>query len=484
MPKFITRETVAKAYEQGLDAVIELFDQMIEQLVALAARVEELERQRSTDSHNSSKPPSSDPPGSHPSPRTKSLRQPSGKKSGGQPGHPGATLKMVAHPDRVEVHGPEACARCGASLKEAPVIDVERRQVFDLPKVLFEVTEHQVESRRCPCGEVSSGSFPKEAAAPVQYGPRLLSFAVYLSQYQLVPMERVAEALSDVFGCEAFSEGTLDSALDECHQSLARVEEKIKEGLQRAEVAHFDETGLEVGGKLNWLHVACTETLTHYGWAAKRGPAGADRHGILPLFKGVGLHDGLETYWGYLWEHGLCNIHHLRELVEVEEHDKQPWATAMQALLREMKAAVDAAKALGQTELAKEVVQAFEARYERLLAEGFALNPPPERPPKTRGRPKRGRVLAFLDRLSNHREAVLRFLKDFRVPFDNNQAERDIRMVKVKQKVSGCFRSDNGADRFCRIRGYISTMRKQHQPILACIESVFLGHPTMPALAT
>jgi transposase len=484
MPKFITRETVARAYEQGLDAVVELFDQMLGQVIVLAARVEELERQRSTDSHNSSKPPSSDSPGSHPSPRTKSLRQPSGKKSGGQRGHPGSTLKMVAHPDRVEVHSPEACAGCGQSLDTAPVVALERRQVIDLPKVRFEVTEHQVERRLCTCGEVSSGSFPKEAAAPVQYGPRLVSMAVYLSQYQLVPMERVSEALADVFGCESFSEGTLDSALDECALELSAVEETIKEGLRQAAVVHFDETGLEVKGKLNWLHVSCTSLLTHYGWAAKRGPAGADTHGILPRFKGVGLHDGLETYWSYLWEHGLCNIHHLRELVEVEEHDKQPWATKMQALLREMKESVDAAKARGEPKLAVEIVQAFETRYTALLAEGFALNPPPERSPKTRGRPKRGRVLALLDRLSNHREAALRFLHDFKVPFDNNQAERDIRMVKVKQKVSGCFRSDNGASRFCRIRGYISTMRKQHQSILACLESVFLGNPIMPATTT
>jgi transposase len=488
MPKFISRDVVGRAYDQGREAVLELFDLMLAQQLALAARVEELERRAATDSHNSGKPPSSDPPGSHPSPspgtRTKSLRQPSGRKSGGQPGHPGSTLKMVEHPDRVAVHSPDACQACGESLGAAPVIQVERRQVFDLPKVLFEVTEHQVESRRCGCGEVSEGRFPEGVAAPVQYGPRLLSAAVYLSQYQLVPMERISDALSDVFGAEGFSEGTLDSALDECHLGLSEVEEKIKEGLQKAEVEHFDETGLEVGGKLNWLHVACTSMLTHYGWATKRGPAGADSIGILPLFKGTGVHDGLETYWGYSWTHGLCNIHHLRELVKVEEHDKQPWASAMQALLREMKASVDAAKALGQTELAEVVVRAFETRYESLLAEGFALNPPPERSPKTRGRPKRGRVLALLDRLSIHREAALRFLKDFRVPFDNNQAERDIRMVKVKQKVSGCFRSDNGADRFCRIRGYISTMRKQHQSILACLESVFLGNPTMPAIAT
>lgn len=489
MPKFLSREVAAQAYDQGREAVLELFDQLFEQLVALAARVEELERQRSTDSHNSSKPPSSDPPGSHPSPspgtriRTKSLRTPSGKKPGGQRGHPGSTLKMTAKPDRVEMYAPEACARCAKRLDTAPVVGVERRQVIELPKVLFEVTEYQAESRRCSCGEVTSGTFPECVTAPVQYGPRLRSVAVYLSQYQLVPMERVSEALSDVFGCESFSEGTLDQALDACSEGLAAVEEQIEEGLRQAEVVHFDETGLEVRGKLHWLHVACTETLTHYGWAAQRGPAGADRHGILPQFKGIGVHDGLETYWGYSWEHALCNIHHLRELVEVEEHDKQPWATKMQALLREMKASVDTAKARGEAKLQDEVLAALEARYGRLLAEGFAMNPPPERSPKTRGRPKRGRVLALLDRLSIHRSATLRFLNDFKVPFDNNLAERDIRMAKVKQKVSGCFRADNGADRFCRIRGYISTMRKQHQSILACLESVFLGNPTMPATA-
>ncbi len=492
MQTLVSREAIAKAYEQGLEAVFELFDQVLEplgeQLVGLVARVEELERQRSTDSHNSSKPPSSDLPGSHPSPspgaRTKSLRRPSGKKSGGQRGHPGSTLKMVEHPDRIEVHAPERCRSCGQSLAESPVVDLERRQVIDLPKVLFEVIEHQAETRRCTCGEVSSGCFPKGIEAAIQYGPRLVSVAVYLSQYQLVPMARVSEALADLFGAEGFSEGTLDNALDACHLGLARVEEKIKEGVLHSAVVHFDETGLEVKGKLNWLHVACTATLTHYGWAAQRGPQGADTHGILPSFKGIGLHDGLETYFGYAFTHGLCNGHHLRELVEVEEHDKQPWATEMQALLREMKASVDAAKARGEAKLTDEVIESLEARYTSVLAEGFAMNPPPERPKGTRGRPKRGRVLALLDRLSVHRSAVLRFLHDFRVPFDNNQAERDIRMVKVKQKVSGCFRADKGAGRFCRIRGYISTMRKQHRSILACLESVFLGNPIRPATAT
>lgn len=482
MQTIVSREAVAEAYEQGLDAVVGLFDQMLEQLAALTARVEELERQRAVDSHNSSKPPSSDPPGSKPSP--KSLRQPSGKKSGGQPGHRGTTLLRSHHPDRTVVHAPERCAGCGASLAEAPVVGLERRQVIELPAVLVEVVEHQAESRQCPCGQTSRGSFPQEVAATVQYGPRLRALAVYLNQGQLLPMERITEILADVFGCETFSEGTLARAVEECYEGLAEIESAIKTGVQQASVAHFDETGLEVGGKLHWLHVAGTASLTHYGWAAKRGPAGADALGILPEFKGIGVHDGLETYWSYPWDHALCNGHHLRELTFVEEQFGQAWARDLQALLREMKRAVGEARASGQASVAAAVEQAFAARYASILATGFTANPAPERPPGTRGRPKRGRVLSLLDRLRTHREAVLRFLHDFAVPFDNNQAERDIRMVKVKQKVSGCFRQPSGADRFCRIRGYISTMRKQHKQALACIESIFLATPTTPTLAT
>ena len=463
-----------------------LFDQVlepvIEQLATLAARVEELERQRAIDSHNSSKPPSSDPPGRKPSP--KSLRKPSGKKSGGQPGHRGSTLPRSEHVDRTVVYSPERCAGCGASLAEASVVGIERRQVIELPAVLVEVTEHQAETRQCSCGQTSRGSFPLEVAVSVQYGPRVRALAVYLNQGQLLPMERIGEVLTDVFGCETFSEGTLANAVEECYERLAEIESAIKMGVQRASVAHFDETGLEVGGKLNWLHVASTASLTHYGWATNRGSTGANAIGLLPAFGGIGVHDGLETYWSYPWEHALCNVHHLRELTFVEEQFGQAWAKELQALLREMKWAVGEALASGQVRLAAEVEKVFVARYSSILATGFAANPAPERPPGTRGRPKRGRVLSLLDRLSNHQEAVLRFLHNFAVPFDNNQAERDIRMIKVKQKVSGCFRKPEGADKFCRIRGYISTMRKQHNQTLACIQSIFLANPTMPAFGT
>ena len=486
MQTIVTREALAEAYSQGLDAVLSLLDQVLEpmlgQLAVLTARVEELERQRKLDSHNSSRPPSTDPPGSKPSP--KSLRQPSGKKPGGQPGHPGSTLRMATNPDRLVRHSPERCDSCGASLADALVVGLEIRQVIELPPILVEVIEHQVETRQCACGQATSGSFPEGLEASVQYGSGLKALAVYLNQGQLLPMERTAEILADVFGCETFSEGTLDNAVADCSAGLAEVEQSIKTGLEQADVVHIDETGLEVGGKLNWLHVVGTASLTHYGWAATRGSTGANAIGLLPRLQGIGVHDGLESYWRYSWLHALCNGHHLRELTFVEEQFGQPWASDLKELLREIKRAVDEARASGQASLPAEVEQEFEARYASILATGFGANPAPERSPEARGRPKRGKVLGLLDRLSNHREAVLRFLHNFAVPFDNNQAERDIRMVKVKQKVSGCFRQPSGADRFCRIRGYISTMRKQHRQALASIESVFLGNPTMPNLAT
>lgn len=482
MPPVMPREAIHEVYQQGPDAVVSLVEHLLDQIATLTARVEALERQRDLDSHNSSKPPSSDRPGRKPAP--KSLRQPSGKKSGGQPGHPGATLPMSEQPERVERHAPHQCETCGASLAAAPVVAVVRRQVIDLRPVLVEVVEHQVESRVCGCGQTTQGCFPDGVVAPIQYGPSLKGVVVYLNQAQLLPLARTAEILVDVFGCPSFSEGTLDHAVTRCYEGLAAVETAIQVGVQTAAVAHFDETGLSVGGKLTWLHVASTPHLTHYGWAAQRGAKGAVAVGIVPQFHGVGVHDGLVSYWRYDWTHALCNAHHLRELTWVAEQRGQTWATDLISLLREIKAAVEQARLSHATRLASAVEQAFVARYASILARGFAANPPPERPPGTRGRPKRGKVLSLLDRLSTHQAAVLRFMRDFAVPFDNNQAERDLRMVKVQQKVSGGFRQPRGADRFCRIRGYVSTVRKQGQPALACLRSVFEGSPFMPALTS
>lgn len=476
------RDAILEVYQQGPEAVVSLVEHLLDQIATLTARVEELERQRDLDSHNSSKPPSSDRLGRQPAP--KSLRSPSGKKTGGQPGHPGATLRMSEQPDRIERHAPQECERCGASLADAPVVAVERRQVIDLPAVLVEVVEHQAESRVCGCGQRAQARFPDGVIAPMQYGAGLKGVMVYLNQAQLLPLARTAEILVDLFGCASFSEGTLSNAVAACYEGLASVEAAIQVGVQTAALAHFDETGLAVSGQLSWLHVASTSRLTHYGWAAQRGSKGADAIGIVPAFDGVGMHDGWASYWRYDWTHALCNAHHLRELTWVAEQLGQPWPTDLIALLREIKTAVAEARARGATGLPSEVEQGFVARYTSILATGFAANPPPERSPGTRGRPKRGKVLSLLDRLSQHQEAVLRFMHDFAVPFDNNQAERDLRMVKIQQKISGGFRQPRGADRFCRIRGYVSTVRKQGQHALACLRSVFEGSPFMPNLTS
>jgi transposase len=478
----VTDDEIRAVYGLGPGAVIALVRQLLGQIADLAARVKALEDRLARDSHNSSKPPSTDQPGSRPKP--KSLRQKSGRKPGGQPGHPGRTLTVSQTPDRVVTHSPKQCAKCQESLESAPVVAVEKRQVVELPPIRIEVIEHQAESRQCRCGHVTQASFPEGVGGNVQYGPDLKAVAVYLNQEQLLPTERTTEVMVEVFGCESFSQATLGEAVAECHEHLASVEAVIKAGVQKAPVAHFDETGLNVEAKLNWLHVASTPDLTHYGWHAQRGPEGANAIGILPGFRGIGVHDGLETYWGYPWDHALCNGHHLRELTFIEEQLGQPWAGELAKLLREIKQAVAGVRERGETRLPPDQELGFNERYTAILAAGFAMNPPPERPPRTRGRPKRGKVLSLLDRLSDHRDAVLRFMTNFRVPFDNNQAERDIRMTKVKQKISGCFRKPSGASEFCRIRSYTSTARKWGLRPLTCIRKALVGSPWAPLMLT
>lgn len=452
-----------------------------EQIAVLEARVKALEDRQAQDSHNSSKPPSSDLG----RPRPRSLRPLSGKKPGGQPGHPGQTLRLVEQPDEIVEHRPEQCAACGRSLAGVPESKAERRQVIDLPPMQLEVIEHQAASVACPgCGEVTSGAFPPEVAQPVQYGPRIQGLGVYLVTYQLLPYERTHDLIADLFGAGP-SAGTLQTAVERGAAGLVEVEGQIKQAISTAEVAHFDETGFHIGGQRDWLHVASTPELTYYAWHHHRGKAATDAIGILPGFAGWAIHDAWSAYLTYdQCQHGLCNAHHLRELTFVEEQDQQTWATAMKELLLAIHAGVAEAKAAGRTELDDATRQAFEARYQEILDEGLARNPPPAepRPPGQRGRCKQSKAKNLLDRLSRHRSAVLAFMGDFRVPFENSQAERDIRMLKVQQKISGCFRSDQGATAFCRIRGYLSTLRKQGQPMLTAMERVFTGTPLVPTL--
>jgi len=347
--------------------------------------------------------------------------------------------------------------------------------------VRVQVTEHQAETRQCgSCGVETSGQFPVGVDAPAQYGPGLAALAVYLNQEQLLPEERTCRVLAEVFGCP-ISEATLERAVGTCYAALAEVEEAIKQGVTEAEVAHFDETGARLGGKRFWLHVASTATLTFYAAHPKRGREAMDALGVLPAFRGRAVHDGLTSYGHYKdCAHALCNAHHLRELTFVEEQLKQGWASDLKTLLLEIKRAVDTARAGGLLAVPAEATRDFSTRYDTILADGARANPPPA-PTGKRGRPKRGKAGSLVDRLRTHKTEVLAFLDDFAVPFDNNQAERDIRMTKVRQKISGGFRTTTGADRFARIRGYVSTLRKQAIPIFAALVDTLSGSPPMPA---
>lgn len=475
----ITREEFQVLYDQGPDAVYALLLTMQATIDTLTARVEQLEDRLGKDSHNSSKPPSSDGLSKKPAP--KSLRVESGRLSGGQPGHPGHTLEFAEHPDRTFVHSKGQCEHCGASLEGAPITDTQRRQVMDLPPLKLEVTEHQGQTRCCPhCGHNNRGEFPVTVEHSVQYGPRIKGLATYLMQFQLLPFERLSELMQDLFGA-SLSEATLQTATQEAFAALSDVEAKIKDALCKADVEHFDETGMRMVGKLHWLHVASTSQLTYYATHPKRGPVALEAIGILPKFGGRAIHDGFAAYTKYGCRHGLCNAHHIRELTAIEEQYQQPWAKRMRELLREIKRAVDRCQECGYSRLHPLQEATFHARYQAILATGYAANPPPE-PTGKQGRPKQGPVRSLLLRLDQHQEEVLAFMHDFTVPFDNNQAERDLRMMKVKLKVSGCFRTDAGANAFCRIRGYISTLRKQGQRVLHALQQVFMGSPIMPAL--
>lgn len=447
------------------------------QVEELSMQVKQLESRKTKDSHNSHLPPSSD----RFAKKTKSLRRPSGKKAGGQVGHEGNTLYQVSNPDEIIVHEVSVCHVCQHDLKSVPAQVVERRQEFDIPPKRVVIREHQAEQKICPhCQSVTCASFPQGITAAVQYSPAFAALGVYLTMQQFLPYERACETIQDLIG-PAMTVGTLKNMVQRCALNLEPIEELIKEYLRKGEVLHHDETGLLVMGKRFWGHVASTDRLTHYAVHAKRGREAINAIDILPKFRGRCIHDALATYFTYSnCVHGLCNEHHGRELTYLAEEQGQVWAEEMHTLLLDMNTAVKEAREKGLKHLDPTEVADWNARYEAILQEGYLANPPPSDGTLRGGRRKQGAARNLLNRLKKYQDAVLRFLVDFSVPFTNNQAERDIRMVKVQQKISGGFRSLPGAQAFFRIRGYLSTLRKQGSHVLTALELALAGYPVSP----
>jgi transposase len=457
--------STAPSYQQLVAMVAERDEVIAELRVAvteLTRRVAELEARLGADSSNSSTPPSAE--GLRKKPATPRRR---GGRKGKQPGDPGRHLAQTAEPDEIVEHIPERCSGCGDDLADADVVGTTRRQVFDIPPVRLRVTEHRAQRRRCGCGYTTAGVFPAEARSPACYGPGVRAVIAYLAVYQHLPVDRTARLLTDILGAPV-STGTVAAVAGHAAEAVAPAVDVIRRYLIAAGVVHVDETGARVAGRLHWVHVAATAMYTLLTVHTRRGKDATDAAGVLPAFAGVAVHDGWAAYRRYSdIDHGLCNAHHLRELVAAAEAGHE-WAEHLAEVLRYAHRQVTAAKAAGRDRLADDIAASIAARYDGHLAQAAD------------GDGDKTKAAALARRLARHRADVLRFTVDFAVPFDNNQAERDLRMVKVQQKISGCWRTLPGAEAFCAVRSYIATARKHDINILDALRDAFTASPWLP----
>lgn len=473
-------------------AYVEFLEGQVARIPALEARIADLEARLNKNSDNSHKPPSSDGPAKPP--RTKSQRTSSGKKPGGQPGHKGTTLERSANPDYHVRHGITSCTGCQRDLSDMKPDSVEERQVFDIPPIKIECTAHELETKTCPdCGTCNTAPAPGILANEcgfVLYGPRLRALGVCLMAGHFVAYARIAELVFDLCGAK-ISPGTFAAWSQKAGANLEEYDNGVANALANDKGAvHFDETGCRSEGERYWLHSASNAFVTHFSFHTRRGTEAMDEIGILPRFLGTAIHDRLPAYYRYeACSHGLCGSHLSRDLRFIwEEHDER-WAGRMRKWLLKMNASVNQAKDRGQKRFNSGTVDLWEEEYCKLVESGLRFHAKKDREEGRveskgkRGRKKQREGKNLVDALDGEREWILRFLKDFTVPFTNNQAERDIRMTKVKMKVSGCFRSHDGARAFCRIRGYLSTAKKQGWNWLGAMKAVFLATPFQPKYA-
>ncbi len=459
----------------------------------LEARVVDLESQLAKNSSNSGKPPSSDGPGKVP--RTQSSRERSGKSPGGQPGHRGSTLERSANPDKRVRHRVDKCHSCEKDLSTQKPDSIDERQIFDLPQIKLECTAHEAEVKICSgCGKENraqmSAILESEPSALAIYGPNFRGLGVYLTQSQLLPFKRSVEVIEDLLGVK-LSTGSVRNWVGKAHTILEPTEQNIVQGLvvDKGSV-NFDETGMRSDGKNGWLHSASNSKLTHYAFHSRRGVVAMTANGILPYFKGTAIHDHWPSYFKYKQcRHAVCGAHLIRELKFIWKQYDESWAKRMRNLLLTMNKAVEKAQLRGQQRFNASTLDEWDRQYMAILKCSARYHYKKNQSDGTlakieaRGRKKQRPGKNLLDRLWGRKDETLLFTKDFTVPFTNNQAERDIRMTKVKLKISGCFRSKTGAKNFCRIRGYLSTARKQGWNLLDAMKSVFLGTPFQPVLA-
>ena len=466
------------------DELIRLLWSMLQgqakKIAALQAQVADLQSRLNKNSRNSSKPPSSDGLNK---PAPKSLRVAGQNPTGGQKGHPGSTLRQATQPDKIVVHDvPNQCQACQRKLPFAYVS--ETRQVFDLPTLKFEVTEHHAMQAICSCGHVHTGEFPAGVNAGVQYGPRAQAAMVHLNQNHAVSIQRTATLMQDLFDLPV-SQATVVKAAQMGAEILQPTVQSIGQAAVASGVLHADETGMRIAKKLHWLHVLATGTLTWLGCHPKRGTEAFESLALLQQFEGVLVHDGWMPYKALQCQHALCNAHHLRELTYLLEEQGQAWAGDMIEVLTHASHQGNLHCADGKTpnydgKKYQNEVRELRDLYEAILAQAQADNPIVLSTGK-RGRPKQSKATNLIGRLRDYSDDVWRFMTQADVPFTNNLAEQTVRMPKVKQKVSGCFRTPQGAAAYCVIRSYCATMHKQGANIFASLVATFKGEPPQPS---